>query len=123
MDGGLLLVKRGIEPAKGFWALPGGFLETGESWQEGAVREVREETGLVLPASEIQLVDALSVAQNRQIILWCITKSEFSFADFTFAQSPETEAVRVMKEPEALAFAGHTKYAVQYLNEKMGIRG
>jgi 8-oxo-dGTP diphosphatase len=42
----LLLVKRGVEPLKGFWALPSGYVETDESVAAAAVREVLEETGL-----------------------------------------------------------------------------
>ena len=42
----VLLVKRGTEPFKGMWALPGGFLEWGESCEEGVAREIEEETGL-----------------------------------------------------------------------------
>lgn len=42
----ILLIKRGIEPYKGFWALPGGFLKMNESAEEGAIRELREETGV-----------------------------------------------------------------------------
>ena len=45
-DRRLLLVKRGVEPLKGFWALPSGYVETDESVQAAAVREVLEETGL-----------------------------------------------------------------------------
>ena len=41
-----LLVQRGIEPYKGRWAFPGGFLQMDESAEEGALRELREETGL-----------------------------------------------------------------------------
>lgn len=43
----LLLIKRGIEPFKGEWALPGGFLRMDESAEEGAARELREETGII----------------------------------------------------------------------------
>ncbi len=42
----VLLIKRGREPNKGLWACPGGFLELDEELIDGAVRELREETGL-----------------------------------------------------------------------------
>ena len=42
----VLLVERGIEPYKGTWALPGGFLRMNETAEEGAMRELKEETGL-----------------------------------------------------------------------------
>jgi ADP-ribose pyrophosphatase YjhB (NUDIX family) len=42
-NGKILLCKRNIEPRKGKWTLPAGYLENGESVQEGAVRETREE--------------------------------------------------------------------------------
>jgi ADP-ribose pyrophosphatase YjhB (NUDIX family) len=45
-DGKVLLAKRAIEPHKGAWDIPGGFLHHGEHPEEGIVRELREETGL-----------------------------------------------------------------------------
>ena len=42
----VLLVERGIEPYKGHWAFPGGFLKMDETAEEGALRELKEETGL-----------------------------------------------------------------------------
>lgn len=51
---GLLVVKRGIEPAKNKLALVGGFLEEHERWQVGAAREVREETAVVVDPATIE---------------------------------------------------------------------
>lgn len=42
----VLLIERGIEPYKGRWAFPGGFLNPDETAEEGALRELQEETGL-----------------------------------------------------------------------------
>lgn len=49
----ILLVERGREPLKGYWSLPGGVLETGETLVEGTRREVLEETGLVVEPVEV----------------------------------------------------------------------
>ena len=52
-DGRLVLIRRGIEPGKGAWAQPGGFMEIDETVGEAAVRETREETGLIVRPGEI----------------------------------------------------------------------
>jgi ADP-ribose pyrophosphatase YjhB (NUDIX family) len=45
-DGKVLLVRRGNEPGRGKWSLPGGRIRFGERSEEAALREMREETGL-----------------------------------------------------------------------------
>jgi 8-oxo-dGTP diphosphatase len=57
IDGGrVLLVKRGKEPLRGRWLIPGGTVELGESLTDAIVREVREETGLTVRPGEVVLV-------------------------------------------------------------------
>jgi ADP-ribose pyrophosphatase YjhB (NUDIX family) len=56
----ILLVERGREPLKGFWSLPGGVLETGETLAEGVHREVQEETGLrVEPLQVVEIFERI----------------------------------------------------------------
>jgi ADP-ribose pyrophosphatase YjhB (NUDIX family) len=51
--GEVVLIRRGFEPGRGFWAQPGGFLEIDETPTEGATRETLEETGLVVTTGEV----------------------------------------------------------------------
>ena len=65
-EGRVLLVRRGKEPLKGRWSLPGGLLEVGESLHQGIVREVREETGLAVEPVELtELLDRIHREEER----------------------------------------------------------
>ena len=44
LDGGIVLLKRGVEPAMGKWGFPGGYVDRGESVQDAAIRETKEES-------------------------------------------------------------------------------
>ena len=46
LDGGIVLLKRGVEPALGKWVFPGGYVDRGESVQDAAIRETKEESRL-----------------------------------------------------------------------------
>ncbi len=52
-SGEVMLLRRGIEPARGLWAQPGGFMEIDETVEQGAIRETLEETGLVVETGSI----------------------------------------------------------------------
>ena len=45
-EDGVVLIRRGTDPYEGMWALPGGFVEVGETVENAAVREAKEETNL-----------------------------------------------------------------------------
>jgi len=52
-DGRLLLVQRGHAPSQGLWSIPGGRVEPGESDEQAVMREIAEETGLVVRVGEL----------------------------------------------------------------------
>ena len=62
----ILWIKRGIPPAVGLWALPGGFMENDESPEEAASRELREETTISIGADQMILVSVSSVLHMAQ---------------------------------------------------------
>jgi 8-oxo-dGTP diphosphatase len=66
-DGNILLVKRGSEPAKGKWSVPGGSVEFGETLEEALKREVVEETGLTVDIKKLAGIYNLIVKREGQI--------------------------------------------------------
>lgn len=93
-EGRVLLCKRAIEPRLGYWTVPAGFLELGESAMAGAVRETHEEAGarvrVVAPYAH------LDVPHIGQIYL--IYRA--TFVEPTFAAGPESLDVRLVPPDE-----------------------
>lgn len=89
-DEHVLICRRAIEPRKGFWTLPAGFMEEGESVEEGARREVREEA-----CAEIELdglIGVYSVPRISQVQLMFRAKLLSGIAP-----GPESEEVKLVR--------------------------
>ncbi len=67
-EGRILLCRRAIDPRKGFWTLPAGYLETGETPAEGAVREAREEANAVITISGVLAIYTIRALGQVQIM-------------------------------------------------------
>ena len=63
----VLLVRRGNEPYKGCWALPGGFMEMDETIEHCAVRELQEETGISVGEESLALIGVYSMPGRASI--------------------------------------------------------
>ena len=64
-DGKILMCKRAIEPRRGFWTLPAGYMELGETVEEGAAREAMEEAGADIAIDGV--LGVFSIARIGQV--------------------------------------------------------
>ncbi|MCQ8188150.1 NUDIX domain-containing protein [Streptomyces sp. RCU064] len=103
---GVVVVRRAIEPALGRLALPGGYVEVGETWQEGAVRELREETGLAADPGRVRLFDVHSTRDTLEVLALLPVRDAETLPEA--APMPETAGWQVLDAPVTLAFDGHT---------------
>jgi 8-oxo-dGTP diphosphatase len=99
--GRVLLVRRGQEPLKGQWSLPGGMLEVGESLTAGVVREVREETGLTVETVElVELLDRIHRDGERVRYHYVIADYLCRVADGELKAASDADAVRWVERAE-----------------------
>jgi ADP-ribose pyrophosphatase YjhB (NUDIX family) len=66
-DGGIVLVRRAIEPGYGLWVFPGGYVDRGEELRAAAIREAREECGLDVRID--RLINVYSYAGTAPVII------------------------------------------------------
>jgi 8-oxo-dGTP diphosphatase len=99
--GRVLLVRRGQEPLKGQWSLPGGMLEVGESLTAGVVREVREETGLTVETVElVELLDRIHRDGERVRYHYVIADYLCRVADGELKAASDADAARWVERSE-----------------------
>lgn len=113
VDDGLLVIRRGAAPRQGQLALPGGFVEMHETWQQAASRELREEAGVGVPAETITDFGARSTADGYILIFGL--GPQLRSADLAaFYPSREAAARLVLTAPTDLAFPLHTEMVQRF---------
>ena len=105
----LLLVKRSVDPKKGFWCLPGGFMELGEHPEETALRELREETGIQGRIETLLAADSNSSAVYGTVALICYRAAAVSGRPVAGDDASAVAFFPLMELPE-VAFETHKKF-------------
>ncbi len=112
----ILLCKRAIEPRYGLWTLPAGFMENGETTQQGAARETWEEARAHIEISE--LYSLFNLPRINQVYMLFRAR----LLDTDFGPGPESLEVRLFREEEVpwdeMAFPVVTKTLELYFADR-----
>ena len=112
----ILLCKRAIEPRLGYWTLPAGFLENGESTQEGALRETMEETNI--SATIIEPYSLIDIPYINQVYLLFRAQMD----NINFSPTTESSEVSLFSEKsipwDTIAFAAIKKTLRHYFDDR-----
>lgn len=115
----LLLVLRNIEPKMGYWCLPGGFMELGETPEQAALRELKEETGLSAKVESL-----LGVTSEPSELYDTVLMAGYLIKDFDGVLSPGDDASEAAwfayAELPEIAFDSHRRFIdAWYTNKKL----
>ncbi len=115
-DDRVLLCLRAIDPRKGYWTLPAGFLENGETIAAGAARETEEEANARV--ADLELYTVFSLPHISQAYMFYRAQ----LSDLDFSSGEESLDVRLFKEHEIpwnnLAFPVITKSLQYYFEDR-----
>jgi len=118
-SGKILLVQRALEPWKGFWYLPAGYIEVDEDPLAGALREVKEETGLDVRITNLR---SISMYQDDPRGNGILIIYNGKWVGGSLCTSSESMAVKFFlpREIQTLPLAGssHTLAVQQWVQEK-----
>lgn len=115
----ILLCRRAIEPRLGFWNLPGGYLENGETLEEGAVRETWEEAKAKVKI--IRLHSVYNLPTVNQVFMHFLAELTHPSFEAT-SESSEVKLFHKNDVPwEGLAFHSNTFALQTYLNQQKDV--
>ena len=110
----LLLVKRAVEPAKGLWGLPGGFMELNETLNEAAARELKEETNLQGTVKQVLSTCSHYGTIFGDILLIGVEMEVLDFSSMQAGDDAEEVAFFSMDNLPDIAFYCHNKFIDLY---------
>jgi ADP-ribose pyrophosphatase YjhB (NUDIX family) len=120
VGGGLLVMRRGIPPADGRLALPGGYVDIGETWQAAAVRELFEETGLAADPTGVRLFDTVSAPDGTLLVFALLPALDSARGIPPSAPNDESAGWEILPGPAELGFDIHTSVAARYFTQIAG---
>ena len=112
VEDGLLAVRRVLDPGRGQLALPGGFIELPESWQEAGARELFEETGVTIDPQTLEPFRVYSAPDGTLLVFGLAPRWQGPLPPFTPGE--ESSERFVIHEPLPMAFSLHTRVAREY---------
>ncbi len=116
-DRGVVLIRRGIQPGRGLWALPGGYMHLDETWQEAGAREVREETGIVIDPRTVSDFCVRSAPDGALLVFGIAAPLRAADLPPFELDREATERSLVLAPPEDMAFPLHREALESYLRQ------
>ncbi|MCB0084730.1 MAG: NUDIX domain-containing protein [Caldilineaceae bacterium] len=113
VDGGVLTVRRTIEPRSGWLALPGGYIDWGETWQEAGAREMWEEAGVHIDPSGLREFKVFSAGNATMMVVARATPLTASDLP-PFVPNSEASERLILTAPQELAFPLHTEILADF---------
>jgi mutator protein MutT len=104
-EGRVLLIRRGKDPLRGRWVVPGGTVELGETLEQALVREVQEETGLVVrPREVVAVFDRIQRDAGRVLYHYVIVDYLCDYVAGQARAGSDAEAVALVAPSELAAY-------------------
>lgn len=119
LEGKILLVRRAFDPKAGDWCLPCGYMDSFETPEQAASRELFEESGLIVSPGDMELIGVRDRADENSIQLYYLANA---YPDGKLTCSKETVEVEMFDEtniPFNIAFDDHRKLIFNWLNAKL----
>lgn len=117
----ILLCKRAIEPRKGYWTLPAGFMEQGETLEAGAARETMEEAGIEVHCE--QMLTSISVPHISQVHIFFLTHMENNQHAASTSESLEVKLFKLADIPwDQIAFPTVKQTMEWYMEDRTNER-